>query len=121
MLHAVSTDADTHSAHDTVAASYLAASLGYHEWDSIIKMPYVGCHDWDAICGAQVAAGLGHTVCCMADGSAYSWGWGSDGQLGLGSQQGSLRPQLVDADVLEHLDVAKVVTSGRMYSSLDRV
>ena len=29
-----------------------------------------------------VAAGGGHTVCCTADGRFYTWGRGSDGQLG---------------------------------------
>ena len=51
---------------------------------------------------------MGHTVCCMADGSAYSWGWGCDGQLGLGDQYASLQARLIDAQELEQLDVVKV-------------
>lgn len=64
---------------------------------------------------AQVAAGLGHTVCCMSDGSAYSWGWGCDGQLGSGSQQGSLQPQLLDAKQLERLDIVRVSPGVRAH------
>lgn len=56
----------------------------------------------------QVAAGLGHTMCCMVDGSVYAWGWGCNGQLGIGDTLSSLKPILVDAAVLEQLDVVKV-------------
>lgn len=56
----------------------------------------------------QVAAGLGHTVACFADGSAYGWGLNNDGQLGLGHDSSCTSPQLVDAAALEELDVVKV-------------
>jgi len=56
----------------------------------------------------QVAAGLGHTVACFADGSAFTWGLNTDGQLGLGDDASRTSPQLVDAAVLEEVDVVKV-------------
>jgi alpha-tubulin suppressor-like RCC1 family protein len=56
----------------------------------------------------QVAAGLGHTVACFADGSAYAWGLNNDGQLGLGHDSTCTSPQLVDAAALEELDMVKV-------------
>ena len=58
--------------------------------------------------GLQVSAGLGHTVACFTNGSAYAWGLNNDGQLGLGHDSTCTSPQLVDAAVLEELDVVKV-------------
>jgi alpha-tubulin suppressor-like RCC1 family protein len=56
----------------------------------------------------QVSAGLGHTVACFTDGSAYAWGLNNDGQLGLGGDTTCTSPTLVDADALEELDIVKV-------------
>lgn len=51
-------------------------------------------------------------MCCMVDGSVYAWGWGCNGQLGSGDMLSSLKPILVDAAVLEQLDVVKVDVSS---------
>jgi Regulator of chromosome condensation (RCC1) repeat len=56
---------------------------------------------------AEVACGMGHTV-CVADGSVYSWGWGASGQQGNGTDIGSQQPVLVDSPLLENVHVVKV-------------
>jgi alpha-tubulin suppressor-like RCC1 family protein len=72
----------------------------------------------------QVAAGLGHTVACFADGSAYAWGLNNDGQLGLGHDSSCTTPQLVDAAALEELDVVQVtgclLCTGQLQTALLR-
>ena len=54
-----------------------------------------------------IAGGLGHTVAFTDSGDVYAWGWNSDGQLGLGDDQGRSEPQLVDADLLENVCIDK--------------
>lgn len=65
-----------------------------------------------------IAAGLGHTVGWTESGDVYSWGWNSDGQLGLGDDQGRSEPQLVEADLLEnvHIDKASPTMSVLSFS-----
>jgi alpha-tubulin suppressor-like RCC1 family protein len=73
----------------------------------------------------QVAAGLGHTVACFTDGSAYAWGLNNDGQLGLGHDSSCTSPQLVDAAALEELDVVQVtgclLSAGQLHMVMNRV
>jgi alpha-tubulin suppressor-like RCC1 family protein len=40
--------------------------------------------------------------------AVYSWGWNSEGQLGLGHTRSMRCPTLVEAPVLEDEDVVKV-------------
>ena len=56
-----------------------------------------------------IAAGLAHTVVCTDSGDVYSWGWNSDGQLGLGNDQNRSLPELVAATVLEDVHIDKVM------------
>ena len=56
-----------------------------------------------------IAAGLAHTVVCTDSGDVYSWGWNSDGQLGLGNDQNRSLPELVAAAVLEDMHIDKVI------------
>ena len=56
-----------------------------------------------------VAAGLAHTVACTDSGDVYSWGWNSEGQLGLGDDQSRGEPALVADPQLEHLHVTQVM------------
>lgn len=55
-----------------------------------------------------VAAGLAHTVAYTDSGAVFAWGWNSDGQLGLGHDRNRSQPELLDAAVLEDVDVDKV-------------
>eukprot|EP00026_Physarum_polycephalum_P010460 Phypoly_transcript_10624.p1 GENE.Phypoly_transcript_10624~~Phypoly_transcript_10624.p1 ORF type:complete len:380 (+),score=56.13 Phypoly_transcript_10624:128-1267(+) len=58
---------------------------------------------FDALLGNEgvrvtdIACGAWHTACVMSDGSAYTWGWGGYGQLGLGNDKGSIEPTMVDS------------------------
>ena len=49
--------------------------------DALLPMPVTGALKGKVV--VQLAAGAEHTVCVTIDGSVYSWGDGSDGQLGL--------------------------------------
>lgn len=44
---------------------------------------------------SQVAAGYDHSLAVISDGSVWSWGSNTSGQLGTGSAQSSASPQLV--------------------------
>ena len=55
-----------------------------------------------------VAAGLAHTVACTDSGDVYSWGWNSDGQLGLDDDQSRGEPELVSHPQLEDLHIDQV-------------
>ena len=48
---------------------------------------------------AAVSAGLGHTAAIRADGSLWSWGWNSHGQLGDGTTMDRNEPVWIMADV----------------------
>lgn len=64
----------------------------------------------DALCGLRVigvAAGLGHTVVCTDSGGAYSWGWGSDGQLGHGKDASLSQPQLIESGAAASEDIVE--------------
>ena len=43
-----------------------------------------------------VACGSNHTVAASHRGFAYAWGWGEQGRLGLGDEEGRLTPELIE-------------------------
>lgn len=43
----------------------------------------------------QVSCGAAHTACLVTTGEVFTWGRGSDGQLGLGNTASQISPQLV--------------------------
>ena len=64
----------------------------------------------DALCGLRVIgvdAGLGHTVVCTDSGGAYSWGWGSEGQLGHGKDASLSQPQLIESGAAASEDIVE--------------
>lgn len=67
-----------------------------------------------------VAAGMRHTVCCTDAGDVYAWGCNTDGELGTGGGQSSLKPLLVDDKVLEGEHVVNVAAGGRHTIALCR-
>ena len=73
------------------------------------------CTALDGVPLAAVAAGMAHTVAASRDGAVYSFGWNSNGQLGLmGRQQqqqqlqNSLLPMLVEDARLEDEHIVQV-------------
>ena len=71
------------------------------------------CTALDGVPLAAVAAGMAHTVAASRDGAVYSFGWNSNGQLGLmGRQQQQLRssllPMLVEDSQLEDEHIIQV-------------
>ena len=48
----------------------------------------------------QVSAGSFHSVCVTVDGKIYSWGYGENGQLGLGDVEERLTPTLLTSVLL---------------------
>lgn len=70
----------------------------------------------DALCGLRVIgvdAGLGHTVVCTDSGGAYSWGWGSEGQLGHGKDASLSQPQLIESGAAASEDIVEVACGSR--------
>ena len=63
--------------------------------------------DYDRV--VDVAAGTSHTLCCTAQGRAYSWGCNDRGALGLGDdRQFATQPSIV-----ANLSVARVAAGGK--------
>ena len=60
----------------------------------------------DALAGRRVvavSAGGEHSIALTADGSIWSWGWGTYGMLGHGDQQRQLLPKKVEALAGQHV------------------
>ena len=53
-----------------------------------------------------VACGSNHTVAASHRGFAYTWGWGEQGRLGLGDEEGRLTPELVETLAAGIVEVA---------------
>lgn len=60
---------------------------------------------------AEIAAGGWHSCAISQDGDLYTWGWNSNGQLGIGDQFSVMAvPHVVDFDTED--DQVNVVKAG---------
>ena len=62
----------------------------------------------------KVSAGSRHTLALTCDGMVYSWGWGQNGQLGLGVGVIPAKPTLI----AELRDVMEISAGGKDEHSL---
>ena len=63
----------------------------------------------------DVCCGSRHSLCQLSDGSAYTWGWGIYGQLGLGDRDNRCAPTLVTFP--GHEAKLSAAASGRFLSN----
>ena len=58
------------------------------------KMSEECCDKWQ-----EIACGIHHIVGVTPTGDLYSWGYGTEGQLGQGNKDSSNRPKLIDKNL----------------------
>ncbi|KAL8440325.1 hypothetical protein Efla_001167 [Eimeria flavescens] len=62
----------------------------------------------------HAAAGAKHSLCCLADGTCWSWGAGASGRLGLGHTRGALLPVMIESLLQQQI---VFVSAGESHSA----
>jgi len=68
----------------------------------------------------QVAAGSYHSTCIMNNGELYTWGRGSHGCLGIGTDEAQFLPMLVQFDEPKHSIITSVSAGGEHTVCMDQ-